>query len=1178
MVLTFLAMCAIMESYPSSRGHTLSRVFEKVFMKKIILKILPAFLLIFSTFLTPLNTYAEPGDEANTEETQDENTEEGSEGEEEKEEEKEPKDICAEKTGSLSWIVCPSTGLIATITDELYVAIEDLLVVQPLPVSNALTSDDESSSGDKPVLGTTMNTSPIYLVWQYARNITNIIFIIFLIITIYSQLTGAGINNYGLKRILPRLIITVIMVNLSYIICALAVDVSNIIGGSLRDFFTEVENNIIAGSADTAAFQDISLDGVLSTVLTGGSIGLIAMSAVGGPGYVFFMLLVVVIGAIVAVASGLITIAARQALVSLLVMIAPLAFVAYLLPNTEKWFTQWRQLFTRMLVFYPLFSFLFGASHLLGFALLASATSPAGIILGIAVQIFPLFFSWGLMKMSGTILGNLNAGIRKLAAPLQRGATGWALSHAEQRRQNYIANSPTTGAHLRRYLDTRQKARMLDTENSAKIREGLATERALQINTSWLGLDEDGNAIYSRNPNRYIQNAKRASIMETRVTTAMADHKSTLSAYGHHFKDHINTNAINRDTARAVEAAMVQSYRAKNEAQADEDMMLDTYLKAVAQGPGSYDYNRLVKNAGGSLGAKGEASVMGQVIVANSMTENRRRTEARIVFTKFPIYKPDFRGFLLDTAHVNDDGFETDEYGNVLEDEYHHLKPGAKHQQWQYYIGRSKVDGHEITKDEYDRLSDAERATYTRVKYIDIKDALTGKTVQRVYDDDAGYMKELLSDDILIGDPLNTDRYMALIGSGDESHAPGQLYKYHSTISTNMNTSGYKVHDATMTPMVTAQANMGYINSLPHLNLARLQSYNVATKPGPFFQNDAHHIDSLLRCIQAFSDDTIFSNMFPDEEIMTYKNVNGNKLKGLKRGTLYDDEGNPFEGWIEVGLQKIAEMLDDGDDEEVLQYRKNYIRHNILAKAVKKTIGFANRNLTPNILESQKPDGLKALKKFVDTATDLALANEDASLDPDMRLDDNAHLLDSTDPTILKRKVNAVIDEALARYGDDVAPTAAELKTSKSKRSNSSQQSRQQIGGNRLRTRIANAANSQDLDEINQSIAALEALRDELESYNSTTDSENIAETIMGWADCLSLSQLSDAAMGLFTETPSLQHLTLQLQQTTEAYLHPQRSSIEEIIEDAGYDRDKDPKLITKLRDDIINLINMRAD
>ena len=114
------------------------------------------------------------------------------------------------------------------------------------------------------------------------------------------------------------------------------------------------------------------------------------------------MLLPVLIAGAIAVIIGLITIAARQALVALLVMIAPLAFVAYLLPNTEKWFNKWRELLGRMLIFYPMFSFLVGASQLLGSALIIAATTPFGTIIGYAVQVVPIFFAFSLMKMSGT--------------------------------------------------------------------------------------------------------------------------------------------------------------------------------------------------------------------------------------------------------------------------------------------------------------------------------------------------------------------------------------------------------------------------------------------------------------------------------------------------------------------------------------------------------------------------------------------------------------------------------------------------------------------------------------------------------------------------------------------------------------------------------------------------------
>ena len=40
----------------------------------------------------------------------------------------------------------------------------------------------------------------IYEIWKYCLSITNIVFVIFLLVVIYSQLTGMGISNYGIKK------------------------------------------------------------------------------------------------------------------------------------------------------------------------------------------------------------------------------------------------------------------------------------------------------------------------------------------------------------------------------------------------------------------------------------------------------------------------------------------------------------------------------------------------------------------------------------------------------------------------------------------------------------------------------------------------------------------------------------------------------------------------------------------------------------------------------------------------------------------------------------------------------------------------------------------------------------------------------------------------------------------
>ena len=135
---------------------------------------------------------------------------------------------CQDSLGAIGWLVCPTTGKISEAVDWLYEKIENILVINPVEMKDG---------------------SPIYEIWKYMRGITNIVFIIFCLVMVYSQLTGLGITNYGLKKTLPKLIVAAILVNLSFIICSVAVDVSNVIGSSLRGVFTTVEEATMGGMA-----------------------------------------------------------------------------------------------------------------------------------------------------------------------------------------------------------------------------------------------------------------------------------------------------------------------------------------------------------------------------------------------------------------------------------------------------------------------------------------------------------------------------------------------------------------------------------------------------------------------------------------------------------------------------------------------------------------------------------------------------------------------------------------------------------------------------------------------------------------------------------------------------------------------------------------------------------------
>lgn len=915
-------------------------------------------------------TDTDPAEVTPDDTTSDEETSNGETSDEEAEEEQpeEERSVCSNETGGLSWIVCLSGKVVAQATDVIYSIVEDLLQINP---------------------ATLEESSPIYIVWQCARNLTNIVFIIFLLIVIYSQLTGLGLSNYGIKRVLPRLIIAIILVNLSFIICLIAVDLSNILGASLRSFFGSIETTALAES--TVEAGSISFGSILTWLTVGGSLaaGTVALAATNGLSSIFWMALVAVFGAVVAVITGLITIAARQALVALLIMISPLAFVAYLLPNTERWFTKWKDLLLRMLIFYPMFSLLFSASHLAGMAIMASAAGESAAlwtILGLAVQIFPLFFSWQLLKMSGTILGAISSGVSRALSPVQRGFSGWAGSHAEERRQHYLANSSLPGARLRRYLDYRQKLRTADTMNSASVRSSLATERAMKALSSSTGRDSAGNDTWRKRANRYTRNAKRSSVEALRAQTAELSHANTISAYK--FDSDDRDKRLGKASGQAYLEYSVQKYREANEAQADQTWLLNQYLDA-ANNLGSYEYNRLIRNGAGSLGHLGESSIMGQVIVKNSEIEERRRREGRIVFTKFGMskHKAEFRGMIFDTERINDDGFEVDENGKVIQNEQYRFLPGTEHTPWQRFIAVHKKTNAEITAAEYNALSEAEQNNYKKVGYFDITND-QGKPVQRVYSDDAGYMKELLTDDIAIGDPIN-QRYQLEMGiSKTPDQKDGLLRSYASTITAAFAPAGYKEHDASVTAQLTSQLRSGHVNTIGQLYIAKLDSIKNATKPGAFLTNDKFFQEQLQNLFLAGIDDKQFSKMISDQDIELYANVNG---EGLHGATWVTDPDGKNGRWRKVPRS-----------EATLEQRKDFIKHMLIPAVARKTFGMINRKPSPTIADSQKPDALEALQGLLGTIMTLQNTNTDPTItDPRQRLNPDINLYKGGDPNSL---------------------------------------------------------------------------------------------------------------------------------------------------------------------------------
>ncbi len=301
-----------------------------------------------------------------------EDTDEGSEG-------------CFDGAGALGWIICPILSGTAKAINFIYEQ-----VIEPfLQINAGLFSSSNNSYGS----------------WQIFQTFANIAFVIMLLFVIFSQLTGVGIDNYGIKKILPRLIVSAVLINLSYIICQLLVDTSNILGVSLKSLFDALASNVDISSTPVSGSATV-LTGIVAVLAGGG-----ALMATGGLG-IILPLILALITTFISILFVFVLLGARQAIVVVLVVVSPLAFVCYMLPNTKKYFDKIVGLFTSMLIIFPICGLLIGGGNFASKVILAAGSGTGDSefffqLSAMLINIVPFFFIPSLVKSSFNAIGNI---------------------------------------------------------------------------------------------------------------------------------------------------------------------------------------------------------------------------------------------------------------------------------------------------------------------------------------------------------------------------------------------------------------------------------------------------------------------------------------------------------------------------------------------------------------------------------------------------------------------------------------------------------------------------------------------------------------------------------------------------------------------------------------------------
>ena len=324
----------------------------------------------------------------------------------------------------VGWAVCPILLAVSKGVDAAYNVVEGILET---PVS----------------IFTESSTNGVGEVYGKVLNVANIVLAIIFLIIIVAQAVPGIMPNYTMKKYLPKLMIAAVALNLAFWICAAVVDVVNIVGSSIPSFFSgltaqNVNQNVptdwtipVIGSSGSGQFGSATgsannFGDFTGSILAGTAvIGGVAIFSAGGlapVGWAILMFLIpIVLGAIVAILAILLALVLRSALIIVLIIISPLAFAALALPNTEKLFSKWWDLFFKLLLLYPIVALVFGASKLAGSVLMNVATTSSGSIVGAflamaasAATILPLILVPGIMKGAVSATGKLGQKIESM--------------------------------------------------------------------------------------------------------------------------------------------------------------------------------------------------------------------------------------------------------------------------------------------------------------------------------------------------------------------------------------------------------------------------------------------------------------------------------------------------------------------------------------------------------------------------------------------------------------------------------------------------------------------------------------------------------------------------------------------------------------------------------------------
>lgn len=304
------------------------------------------------------------------------------------------------------WIACPLTLAGRTIINILDRYIYSLLRYPTASVFGELYGSYGEPAylpGDANAANNQKTSAAFHTAWGTFRSIALGLVVIAGLVMIVSESIGMQIvDAYTVRKVLPRLLIAAILIAISWPLMYFLTTIFNDLGTTLGSILNDVTAGLPQGT-DRGV-------GIAGNFFLAAGTAAVAIAVLGPMG-----ILSLVFTAILALALGVVILILRETVITMAVIISPIAIAAYVLPNTAKFTSFWWGTLIKALMLFPIVSVFIAMGSLMS-AVIGSSGNVGAAFLSFIVYFLPYFMLPFTLKFAGGMVATIGGALTSKAS------------------------------------------------------------------------------------------------------------------------------------------------------------------------------------------------------------------------------------------------------------------------------------------------------------------------------------------------------------------------------------------------------------------------------------------------------------------------------------------------------------------------------------------------------------------------------------------------------------------------------------------------------------------------------------------------------------------------------------------------------------------------------------------